>query len=455
MKNSKEQIDLRQYHQGLVQNLKNELVGNTERIRIKKKTISNLFRYSGKKEESGFRPVDLSNFNKVLHVDTEHKTLEVQGLATYESIVDATLKYGLIPTVVPELKHITIGGASVGIGIESTCHRYGFVHDGILEADVLLSNGSIVCCSPTNEYSDLFYGLPNSYGTLGYILRVKIRLYDSKPYVTLHTKRLDSVESFIHNLVVSVKNPVSDYIETLIYSKDELYLTIGSLTGNISDANLSSIYGKTIFYKELRREGEVTLPIKEYLFRYDPEMFWNIPEKFLFNIFRAYAPKILRNSAFYSRYTGWKGRFFSWIPTKQDSKERLIQDWEVPWECAGRFLLFALETVDLDGKPWIATAINTPAKATSYPMDRDTTYFNLGFYGSVKKIQGQEPFYTTKVMDEFCFNCGGIKMLYSTSFMDKPTFDRIYGGREYRKVKEKYDATYILPTLFEKTVQGI
>ena len=30
----------------------------------------------------------------------------------------------------PELKHITVGGATVGIGIESTCFRYGFVPKG-------------------------------------------------------------------------------------------------------------------------------------------------------------------------------------------------------------------------------------------------------------------------------------------------------------------------------------
>ena len=95
---------------------------------------------------------------------------------------------GLMPTVVPELKSITIGGAVVGVGVESSSFRsvsiasgccrnrhcrYGFVHETILEMEVLLANGEVLICTPDNEHSDLFFAIPNSYGTFGYILRLK------------------------------------------------------------------------------------------------------------------------------------------------------------------------------------------------------------------------------------------------------------------------------------------
>ena len=89
--------------------------------------------------------------------------MDVEGLATYESMVTYCLAAGFLPTVVPELKPITIAGATVGIGIESSCYRSGFVHDGLIEADVLLPDGRIVTCREDNEYADLFYALPNSY----------------------------------------------------------------------------------------------------------------------------------------------------------------------------------------------------------------------------------------------------------------------------------------------------
>ncbi|GIS88002.1 MAG: hypothetical protein CM1200mP18_07120 [Gammaproteobacteria bacterium] len=51
--------------------------------------------------------------------------------------------------------------------------------------DVLLGSGEVVTCTPDNEHRDLFYGLANSYGTLGYILRLTVLAIPVKPYVQL------------------------------------------------------------------------------------------------------------------------------------------------------------------------------------------------------------------------------------------------------------------------------
>ena len=428
------------------------LKGNTKRIRVKKRTVSNLWRYEGRQKEA-YKEVDLSAFDQSLYLDKQAQTLEVQGLTTYENIVNFTVPRGFLPTVTPELKHITIGGATVGIGIESNCHRYGFVHDGILEADVLLPDGSIVTCAPEGPHEELFYGLPNSYGTLGYVLRVKVQLYPIKPYVKMRTKHYTDVNSFITDLRSAAETNKADYLETLIYTEDDLHLTVGTLTNE--PENLVSIYGKTIFYKEVSAHATLSLPIQEYVFRYDPELFWNIPETFWYKIFRNIAPASLRNSGLYTRYTFFTSRWLPFLRKKRDDMEKLIQDWEVPFEHATSFLRFALKHVNLDGKPWIATAIKTPAKATCYPMQKDTLYFNLGFYGFVKKSPGiAESFYATKTMDDWCFAHQGIKMLYSTTFISREKFDRIYNGIAHRALKEKYDPLHIVPDLYEKTVEA-
>ena len=152
-------------------------------LRLQKSTVSNLFRYQSR--ESPGRQVSLAGFNVVLELDANTRTLDVEGLATYETIVAHCLPQGWLPLVTPELRHITIGGATVGIGIESTGFRHGFVHDGLLEADVLLPGGEVVTCSAGNEHADLFRALPNSYGTLGYILRARIALHRAAPFVHL------------------------------------------------------------------------------------------------------------------------------------------------------------------------------------------------------------------------------------------------------------------------------
>ena len=71
------------------------------------------------------RGLDVSGLTGVIEVDPDGRTADVQGMCTYEDLVDATLPHGLIPYVVPQLRTITLGGAVTGLGIESTSFRNG------------------------------------------------------------------------------------------------------------------------------------------------------------------------------------------------------------------------------------------------------------------------------------------------------------------------------------------
>jgi FAD/FMN-containing dehydrogenase len=76
-------------------------------VRLAKRT-SNLFRT---RTETSVPGLDVRAFDGVLSVDPVARTADVQGMTTYEHLVAATLPYGLIPLVVPQLKTITLGGA--------------------------------------------------------------------------------------------------------------------------------------------------------------------------------------------------------------------------------------------------------------------------------------------------------------------------------------------------------
>src|SRR5690348_995819 len=158
-------------------------------VRLRKRT-SNLFR--PRAAAAGTGTLDASWFDGVLAIDPAARTADVLGLTTYEDLVAATLPYGLMPLVVPQLKTITLGGAVSGVGIESTSFRSGCPHESVLEIDVLTGDGRVLTATPTNEHQDLFRGFPNSYGTLGYALRLRIELEPVKPYVHLRHLRFDS-----------------------------------------------------------------------------------------------------------------------------------------------------------------------------------------------------------------------------------------------------------------------
>lgn len=419
------------------------------KLQLQKSTISNLFRYQPR--ETGTKRLSLGEFNHVIGLDEAARTLDVEGLATFETIADYTLARGFVPLVVPELKHITIGGATVGIGIESTCFRNGFVHDGLVEADVLLPNGRIVTASADNEHADLFAALPNSYGTLGYILRARIKVEPARPYVHLHMDTYGTAAEYLSAMRAAADSGENHFVEGLVFEDGRFILMTGRYADEVPAAD--DILRRNVFYKLVQQRSDIYLRIKDYLFRYDPEWFWNIPDGIVYQLFRRYAPARYRNSSFYTHYVAWKAKLLERLPgAREPDTEPLIQDWEVPWEHGEELLEFALREVDLDGRPWAAVPLRTPRQPTLYPVRPNTLYFNLGSYLQVRKPAGKEPYYYTKILDAKTFELDGIKMLYSSSFMTEEEFDARYNGEAYRALKAKYDPEGRARTLYSKVV---
>ncbi len=416
-------------------------------IRLAKSTISNLFRYESRQTPA--RRLSLGHFNEIVELDSTAPALEVEGLATFETIVDHCVPRGFLPLVAPELKHITVGGATVGIGIESTCFRHGFVHDALLEADVLLPGGDVVTAAPGNEHADLFRALPNSYGTLGYILRARIALQPARPYVHLRIDEHGSAAAYLDAMRAATERDDVDFVEGLFFEDRRFYLMTGQLVDDVP--HVDDILRENIFYKLVQSRRDIYLTTTDYIFRYDPEWFWNIPDSTFHALFRKHAPERFRNSGFYTRYVAWKERMRRAVPALAPSDtEPLIQDWEVPWDAAAELIEFCLTEVDLGGQPWAAVPIRTPAQPTLYPIRANELYFNLGCYCQVRRPAGREPYYYTKIMDDKCFELDGIKMLYSSTFLDEAEFDERFNGPAYRELKARYDPEHKAPTLYEK-----
>ncbi len=418
-------------------------------LRLAKSTVSNLFRYQSR--DAPERPLSLGHFNEVIALDRAARTLDVEGLATFESIVGHCLPQGFLPPVTPELKHITIGGATVGIGIESTGFRHGFVHDALREAEVLLPDGDIVTCNARNEHADLFRGLPNSYGTLGYILRARLALIPARPFVHLRIEPFDSPPAFLDAMQQATARDEIDFVEGLFFEDRRFYLMTGCFTDEVPQVD--DILREHIFYRLVQTRKDVYLATADYIFRYDPEWFWNLPDAPFYSLFRRYAPRRFRNSGFYTRYAAWKNRLRDWIPAlAPTATEPLIQDWEVPWDKADELVEFCLQEVKLDGRPWAVVPIRTPGQPTLYPVAANQLYFNLGCYCQVRKAEGREPYYHSNIMDRKCFELGGIKMLYSSTFLGPAEFDARFNGEAYRALKAKYDPRGKAPDLYEKVV---
>ena len=160
-------------------------------VRLAKRT-SNLFRPRDRDRRTGAGRLGAG---PRAQVDPAARTADVQAMTTYEHLVDATLAHGLMPTVVPQLKTITIGGAVTGLGIESSSFRNGLPHESVREIEVLTGDGEVVVAHPEGPDADLFRAFPNSYGTLGYALRLVIDLEPVHPFVRLRHVRFDDLDA--------------------------------------------------------------------------------------------------------------------------------------------------------------------------------------------------------------------------------------------------------------------
>ncbi len=416
-------------------------------FRLSKSNMSNLFRYGGnaKRDRSGLR---VDQFTRVIDIDSDAATIDVEAMITIEMVLKATLNLNLLPRVSPELKHITVGGAIVGIGIESSCFLQGFFHDSLVQAEVLLPTGEIVVCNHGNEYADLFHALPNSFGTLGYVLRATLKLMRANRYVRLTNSRYSSIEKYIDEFAKQMDHPEGEFLEGLFYSKDELYLTSGKFLDHAK--NPISIYRGAPFYEKTRMPGQFDMHTEDYIFRFDPDWFWNVPARGPYELFRQLGPKRLRNSRFYTHYTAIKRRLRNLLGNHSQDEEELIQDWVVPWNKAAAFIEFILDNIDIQGQPWVALPIVPKASATLYPLESGQRYMNIGCYCFVNKPDPEQSYYYTKILDKLCFEMGGVKMLYSSTFLPESQFDEIYNGARYKSLKQKYDPGARSLTLYQK-----
>ena len=57
-----------------------------------------------------------------------------------------------------------------------------------------------------------------------------------------------------------------------------------------------------------------------------------------------------------------------------------------------------------------------------------------------------------RAIEEAVAELGGHKSLYSDAYYDRQTFDTIYGGEVYSKLKRTYDPDHRLTGMYEKAV---
>jgi FAD/FMN-containing dehydrogenase len=435
-------------------------------VRLAKST-SNLFR---PRARTGAPGLDVSGLDGVLRVDPDTRTADVQGMCTYEHLVEATLAHGLMPYVVPQLRTITLGGAVTGLGIESTSLRNGLPHESVLEMDVLTGDGRLLTTRP-GHHDDLLRGFPNSYGTLGYATRLRIELQPASRYVNLRHVRFGDPES-LAEAVTRVAGeheydgePV-DFVDGVMFATDELYLTLGRFA---DQAERTSDYtGSQVFYRSLREREHDALTVHDYLWRWDTDWFW-CSRAFgaQHPLVRRVWPRRFRRSDVYHRLVRLEDRYQ--VAARVDrmrghpARERVIQDVEVSVEQIAPFLRWFADNVGMS-PVWLCPLrlrdAGGPAGTLAdgdrpwplYPLRAGQVYVNVGFWGTVPIRDGDRDGDENRRIEHALTGFGGHKSLYSDAYYDENAFHEAYGGETYDRLKHRYDPDGRLLGLYEKAV---
>lgn len=415
------------------------------------KRTSNLFR-----DRTGHhkRRLDLGNFCHVLDVCAENGWVDAEGLTSYEDLVAATLPSGVMPVVVPQLKTITIGGAAAGVGIEATSFRHGLMHETLIEFDVLLPNGEIVLCRPDNQYSDLFFGFPNSYGTLGYALRLRQRTLRVKSCVRVEHRRYQSADAYFAALDEQCAG-TADFIDGVVFGPHTLVLNVARFA---DEAPRLSDYGfEHIYYRSLLEKDVDYLDVGDYLWRWDTDWFWcskNLGAQY--SLVRQILGRKRLNSRTYTRLMRWNARWGltrRWARLRGLYPEAVIQDVDIPVARAEEFLDFLLSEVGIV-PIWICPVrtLESSARYPLYPLAPGILYVNFGFWDTVYSNVAREAGHYNRLIEREVLRLGGIKSLYSDSFFTRQEFAKAYGLEQLEILKAKYDPHGHALGLYEKCV---
>jgi FAD/FMN-containing dehydrogenase len=399
--------------------------------------------------------VDLRGFDHVLAVDRDAGCVDLEGMCTYESLADACVQEGVMPAVVPQLKTITVGGAVSGIGIEASSFRRGLVHHTMREIEVLLPAGEVVVATPHNAQADLFFGFPNSYGSLGYALRLRMDTQPVQPFVEIRHRHLNDAGTFFEALAGACRSDV-DFVDGVVFGPRELVLTTARF---VPQAPWQSDYGYLRMYWRSLREGEEDyLSVRDWLWRWDTDWFWCSGN---FGAQHAWMRRLLGrerlNSRTWQRWMRAASRWQlaqGWARWRGRYRESVIQDVDIPLARAAEFLAFFLREVPIV-PIWICPlrGDREGERFPLYPLHAADLYVNFGFWAAVETGAALQPGHFNRRIEAEVERLAGLKSLYSDSYYTPEAFARACDMDAYARLKAKYDPQGRAPHLYDKCVR--
>ena len=110
--------------------------------------------------------------------------------------------------------------------------RHGLISAICMAYEMIMSDGSVLWCDKDN-HQKLFLSIPFSYGTLGFLTAVDIKIVKYMPYVKHTYIPVSSVDEAVKVFERETNNSKADTVEGILFSRDEGVIMRGTFVESL------------------------------------------------------------------------------------------------------------------------------------------------------------------------------------------------------------------------------
>jgi delta24-sterol reductase len=394
------------------------------------------------------RHIDVGMYD-ILEIDEQRGTVRVEPLATMGQISQSLISRGWTLPVVPELDDLTVGGLVMGFGVETSSHKYGLFQHICESFELVTAEGKRLKCSPA-ENADLYYLIPWSHGTLGFLVSAELKIIPARKYIRLHYQPVHTLDDMVDRFEqASRATGENDFVEGLVYSRDTAVIMRGTFAdslGNDGPLNAIGRWYKPWFYKHVqtyldaKQEGIEYIPVRDYFHRHTRSYFWAMEEIIPFGnhpIFRALLGWAVPPRIELLKYTETE------TTRRLREKFHVIQDMLMPI----RYLKQSIDYFDEHFKLYplwlspMAIPDNDRHLGFVHPLGTedggmDDMYVDIGAYGTPRKENFDNATALPR-LEKFVIEHRGYQALYARTALSREDFRTMFDHTDYDTLRER------------------
>ncbi len=394
------------------------------------------------------RNIDVG-LHDILHIDGQSQLVKVEPLVSMGQITRTLLPLGWTLPVVPELDDLTVGGLIMGFGVETSSHKYGLFQYICESFDIVTAEGKLLHCSRM-ENAGLYYSIPWSHGTLGFLVAAELRIIQAKKYVKVRYQPVYTLDGAVAVFETACRDSGhNDFVEGLVYSRDSAVIMRGNLTDEIlPDGHLNPIgyWHKPWFYKHVesyldaRQEGVEYIPLRHYYHRHTRSLFWMMEEIIPFGnhpLFRFLLGWALPPKIPLLKYTETK--------TTRDLREKhqVLQDMLMPMAKLKLSIEYFAENYALYPL-WLSPMAvygNERQQGFLHPFrgaegNLDEMYVDIGAYGTPRKAN-LDTRRALPLLERFVIDNQGYQALYAKTTLSREDFRAMFDHTDYDRLRQQ------------------